>query len=198
MRSGSAQTRTVLGAAGDADVGLGGGGVLEGGGAHEEIFGGAHGELEVALAGGDAFEVEDVVDEADEAVGVAEGDLEHLPHLVGAADERTTTDEAEGGAEAGERGAELVGDGGDELVLHAIEGAALGGVGEGDDDPDGLAGAIAVGLDLGAGDVLDGEGGAVFAPEDLVGDADGGEVLEAVGDGALGFGVLAEPSARVW
>jgi hypothetical protein len=63
-------------------------------------------------------------------------------------------------------------DGGDELVLHAIEGAALGGVGEGDDDANGLEafGLVRVRVDLGASDVLDREAGAVFSPEDLVGD----------------------------
>ncbi len=95
-------------------------------------------ECSSALAAADALEVEDVVDEADEAVGVADGDLEHLLRLLGAGGECAAGEQAERSAERGERRAELVGDGGDELVLHAVEGAALGGVGEGDDDADGL------------------------------------------------------------
>ncbi len=55
-------------------------------------------------------------------------------------------------------------------------------------------------VDLGAGDVFDGEAGAVLAPEDLVGDADGVEVDEAIADGgviggkggAVGAGVMNE------
>ncbi len=113
-------------------------GLLEAGGAAEEVFGGAHGELELGLAAADAFEVEDVVDEADEAVGVADGDFEHLLRFLGAGVEGAAGEQAEGSAEGGERSAEFVGDGGDELVLHAVEGAALGGIGEGDDDADGL------------------------------------------------------------
>ena len=48
---------------------------------------------------------------------------------------------------------------------------------------------VGVGFDLGAGDVLDGEAGAVFAPEDLVGDADGVEMGEAVADGGVFGGI---------
>ena len=43
-------------------------------------------------------------------------------------------DEAQRGAQRRERRAQLVRDGGDELVLHAVERVALGDVGEGDDD----------------------------------------------------------------
>ena len=123
----------------DADVGFEGGGVLETGGALEEGVGGEIGGVELGVAAGDALHVEDVVDELDEPVGVADGDFEHVRYFVGAGLEGAAGDEAEGGAEAGERRAQLVRDGGDELVLHLVEGAALGGVGEGDDDADGLA-----------------------------------------------------------
>ena len=175
--------------------------MLLGDGAAEEVFGAAHGELELGLAGADALEVEDVVDEADEAVGVADGDLEHLLGLLGAGGEGSAGQQAEGSAQGGEGGAELVRDGGDELVLHAVEGAALGGVGEGYDYADCFAGVVAVvgvRVDLGAGYVLDGEAGAVFAPEDFVADANGVAMGEAVADGgvvgrvggAVGAGVL--------
>lgn len=46
-----------------------------------------------------------------------------------------------------------------------------------------------VGFDLGAGYVFDGEAGAVFAPEDFVGDADGVEVEKGFVDGRIGDGV---------
>ncbi len=190
----------------DAGVGLGGARLLQAGGAAEEVFGAAHGGVQFGFAAADALEIEDVVDEADETVGVADGDLEHLLSLLGAGGERAAGEEAEGSANGGERSAELVGDGGDELVLHAVEGAALGGVGEGDDDADcfcsaavGVVG-VELGVDQGAGYVVDGEAGAVLAPEDLVGDTDGVEVGETLADGrvfggeggAIGAGVVDE------
>ncbi len=63
---------------GDAQLGLGSAGLLQSGGAAEEVVGGAHGVVQLCLAGADAFELKDVVDQADEAVGVAGGDVEHL------------------------------------------------------------------------------------------------------------------------
>ena len=144
MRSGSPQTWTSLESHGEADVGFEGGGLLEAGGSLHEGVCRAHHGVELGVAARDALDIEDVVDELDEAVGVADGDLEHVLHFLRARGERSAGDEAERGAEAGERGAELVRDGGDELVLHAVERAALGSVGEGDDDADGLAGVAAV------------------------------------------------------
>ena len=139
--------------------------------------------MKLGFAAADALEIENVVDEADEAVGVADGDVEHLLALFGAGVECAAGEEAECSADGGERGAKLVGDGGDEFVLHAVEGAALGGVGEGDDDAYGFVAAfVGLGFDLGASYVVDGEAGAVFAPEDLVGDADGVEIGEALAD----------------
>ena len=201
MRSGSAQTLTPWELKVMRMLRFGGPGLLQAGGAAEEVVGGAHGVVELGFAGADALELEDVVDQADEAVGVAGGDVEHLLDLFGARVEGASGDEAEGGAERGERSAQLVGDGGDELVLHAVEGAALGGVGEGDDYADGFAGFVCRSadsdLDLRAGDVFDGEAGAVLAPEDLVGDADGVEVADAVLDGALFGGIGSAVGAGV-
>ena len=200
--------------------------------AAEEIADRAHGAVQLGFAGADAFEVEDVVDQAHQAVGVADGDVHHLAHLFGALHERAAGDEAERGAQRGERRAQLVRDGGDELVLHAVERVALGDVGEGDDDADGAAIVVSrqratsllalpdramacsamserasapaelrsrcgsalrlraspsvdAGFDLRAGDVLDGEAGAVLAPEDFVRDADGFAVRERALDGAI-------------
>ena len=183
-----------LGVEGDAELGLGGAGLLQAGGAAEEVVGGTHGVVELGLAGAYALEFEDVVDQPDQAIGVSGGDVEHLAELFRALVEAASGDEAERGAERGERGAQLVGDGGDELVLHAVEGAALGGVGEGDDDAGCLACGLGVvraglkfGLDLnlGAGDVLDREAAAVLAPEDLIRDADGVEIADRLLDGTL-------------
>ena len=98
--------------------------------------------MKLGFAAADALEIKDVVDEADEAVGVADGYLEHLLALLGARGECAAGEEAEGSADGGERRAELVGDGGDELVLHTVQGAALGGVGEGYDDAYGFGFAL--------------------------------------------------------
>ena len=124
----------------DADVGARRAGLLHAGGAAQQVFGAAHGRVQLGLAARDALEVEDVVDQADEAVGVADGDLEHLLRLLGPIRQRAAGKQAERSAQRGERRAQLVGDGGDELVLHAVERAAFGGVGEGDDDAERLAG----------------------------------------------------------
>ena len=91
-----------------------------------EIAEGAAADLEGGAAGLHALEVEDVVDEADEAVGVGDGDAEEVEGLgVDVADD-AGGEQAEGSANAGERGAQLVGDGGDELVLEGVELGALG------------------------------------------------------------------------
>jgi hypothetical protein len=162
---------------GEADVGLLGGGVEELSGALEELGHGAGDGVELGLAGADALEVEDVVDEADESVGVADGDVHHLAHFFGSGVEGAAAEQAEGGTERGERRAELVGDGGDELVLHAVELIALGDVGEGDDDADGTAGLVVAVDDeaFGGGDGSGGGGrerGDVGAGSDV--DGDGG------------------------
>ena len=55
---------------------------MQDGGAAEEVVGGTHGVVQLGLAGADAFQFEDVVDQADEAVGVTGGDVEHLAELL--------------------------------------------------------------------------------------------------------------------
>src|SRR2546430_8701307 len=100
-------------------MGLGSRHLLEAEGTAEEVVGGAHGGVELGFAGADALELEDVVYEANETVGVAGRNLEHVPEFLRTGVERTPGDEAESGAQAGERCAELVRDGGDELILHA-------------------------------------------------------------------------------
>ena len=131
----------ALGVEGDADAGpwrLRG--LLQAGGAAEEVVGGAHGECSSALP--------EPMRSSSRMSLTRRTRRSVLPMAMssiccsfsGAVVEGAAGDEAERGAERGERRAQLVRDGGDELVLHAVEGAALGGVGEGDDDADGLAG----------------------------------------------------------
>ena len=91
-----------------------------------EIAQGAAADLQRRAAGLHALEVEDVVDEADEAVGVGDGDAEEVEGFgVDVADD-AGGEQAERAADAGERRAQLVGDGGDELVLEGVELGALG------------------------------------------------------------------------
>ena len=90
-----------------------------------EIAQGAAANLQGGAAGLHALEVEDVVDEADEAVGVGDGDAEEVECFgVDVADD-AGGEKAEGSADAGERGAEFVRDGGDELVFQGVELGAL-------------------------------------------------------------------------
>ena len=123
---------------GIGDLGHGGGferqmdGVGVGHGGHGvdgllgEIAKGAAADLEGRAAGLHALEIEDVVDEADEAVGVGDGDAEEIEGFgVDVADD-AGGEQAEGSANAGERRAQLVRDGGDELVLEGVELGALG------------------------------------------------------------------------
>ena len=82
-------------------------------------------DLEGSSAGLHAFEVEDVVDEADEAVGVGDGDAEEVLRLGVEGTHDAGGEQAEGAADAGKGSAELVRDGGDELVLEVVEVRAL-------------------------------------------------------------------------
>src|SRR5271170_1994547 len=82
-------------------------------------------DLEGSAAGLHALEVEDVVDEADEAVSVGDGDAEKIEGLgVDVADD-AGGEKTEGSTNAGEGSAQLVGDGGDELVLEGVEFGAV-------------------------------------------------------------------------
>ena len=91
-----------------------------------ELAEGAAANLQRGAAGLHALEVEDVVDEADEAVGVGDGDAEEVERLgVDVADD-AGGEQAERAADAGERRAQFVRDGGDELVFEGVELGALG------------------------------------------------------------------------
>ena len=114
-------------------VGGGGGGELEmdaGGVGHAghgvegllgEVTEGAAADLEGSAAGFHALEVEDVVDQADEAVGVGDGDAEEVLGFGVDVAHDAGREQTEGAADARERGAELVGDGRDELVFDGVE-----------------------------------------------------------------------------
>ncbi len=91
-----------------------------------EVVQGAAADLERGAAGFHALEIEDVVDEADEAVRVGDGDAEEIQGLGVDVTDDAGGEKAKGAADAGQGGAELVRDGGDELVLEGVELRALG------------------------------------------------------------------------
>ena len=139
MRSGSAQTLNAVRRDRDADVGFGGGGLLQAGGAARRSSA-LHmvswsSDLPLEMRSRSRMSLTRRTRRSVLPIAISSiccifsGRERSAPPVT----------QAERGAERGERGAELVRDGGDELVLHAIEGAALGGVGEGDDDADRLA-----------------------------------------------------------
>ena len=78
----------------------------------------------------DAFQIENVVDQADQAVGVGEGDAEQVGGLLIHLAEHARREQAQRSANGGQRRAQLVADGGDELILQAIERIALADVAE--------------------------------------------------------------------
>ncbi len=140
--------------------------------------------IEVQPAAADAFEVEDVVDKAGEAIAVSYGHVHHLRGLFGTSFKDAAGDESESGAQGSEGRAQFVADGGDELILHLLKALAFGHVLEGDDDAGGAAA-----IDERAGYVLNREAGAILAPVDLVTHSDGRVELQAVVDGAIVRGV---------
>jgi hypothetical protein len=87
-------------------------------------------EGEWSAAGLHALEVEDVVDETDEAVGVGDGDAQQIGGLIAHLAEQPVGEQPQRAADGGERSAQLVAYGGDELVLHPVEGVALADVAE--------------------------------------------------------------------
>ena len=66
-----------------ADAGADGGRFHEAGGAGEELVDIAVDGIELELAALNAFKVQDVIDELNEAVAVGDGDVEHLSFFVG-------------------------------------------------------------------------------------------------------------------
>ena len=107
-------------------------------------------------------DVEDVVDQAHDSVGVLDGDRDHAPGLLGRRAQSPALQKAERAADGGQRRAQLVADDRDQLVLDALDLTALTDVLE---DHHG-AGDPALLQERRAG-VFDGEGRAVPAPEDV-------------------------------
>ena len=105
------------------DVGHGGHGF---GGLLEEIAQAAATDVQGGAAGLHSFEIQDVVDEADEPVGVGDSDAQQVLRFGVHGAHQAGGEEAERAADAGERGAQLMRDGGDELVLDGVELGALG------------------------------------------------------------------------
>ncbi len=114
----------------------------------------------------DALEIENVVDQPDEPVGVGDGDLQHPLPLLGNRADQATAQEAERAANGCQRRAELVADGRHELALQAFDGFLVRYVPESQSD---TRHAFLVVQDR-SDDVLDGKRRAISSPEDLVTD----------------------------
>ena len=123
----------------DADVRPRRARLLHAGRAAQQIFGAAHGPVQLRLAARDALEIENVVDQAHQPVGVADRNLQHLLCLLRPIHERAAGEQTQCSTQRGQRRAQLMRDRRDKLVLHAVERAALRRVGEGDDDAKWLA-----------------------------------------------------------
>ena len=78
----------------------------------------------------DALDVEDVVDQPDQAVGVLDRDLDHPPPAFGELADGAAGEQAERAADRRQRRAQLVADDGHELVLHPVDLVAVGDVAE--------------------------------------------------------------------
>ena len=78
-------------------------------------------DLQRGAAGLHALQIKDVVDEADETISIGSGDAEEIEGLGIDVADGAGGEQAERTADAGQRGAQLVGDGRDELVLESVE-----------------------------------------------------------------------------
>ena len=87
---------------------------------------GAASDLQGGASGFHALEVKDVVDKANEAIGIGDCDAEEVLRFGVYVADDTGGEQAEGSANAGEGSAQLVGDGGDEFVFEGVELGAMG------------------------------------------------------------------------
>ena len=131
------------------------------------------------------LQVEDVVDQPAEAIGVGERDVEHALPFGRRIAEQAGAEEPDGAADGGQRRAQFVADGGDEFVFHPLDGQPLADVAEGDDD----AGRGTEGVDDGAGGVFDRDRDIVDAQEVAAAGADA-RVEPGAADAALIEGQL--------
>ncbi len=78
----------------------------------------------------DPLEIENVVDQANQPVGVGEGDAQQVGGFFVGFAENAGGEQPQSPADGSERRAQLVADGGDEFVLQPVEGVALADVAE--------------------------------------------------------------------
>ncbi len=94
-------------------------------------FGQLHGAEGERLASAlDSLQVENVVDQAHQAVGVGDGDAQQIGGLFVGLAENAGGEQSQRPADGGERRAQFVTDRGDELVLELVQGIALADVAE--------------------------------------------------------------------
>ncbi len=82
------------------------------------------------LAGLDSLQIEDVVDEPHQTIGIGDGDLQHPLPLFGDRTEQPAAQQTERSANGSQRGAQLVADRRDELALQPLDGPPFGDVAE--------------------------------------------------------------------
>jgi hypothetical protein len=184
MRSGSARTTPGAGSRLEPDTGGIGDGAQQLDGLRHQVADLAVAPRHLHAAGLHALDVQDVVDQPDEPVGVRDGDVEHPLALIGDRPHRAAGEQAERAPDRRQRRAQLVRDDRHELVPEPLGLPSRGDVGE---DDHGALHASAL-HDRRAG-VLDREARAVLAPEDLIGDAQDLAVAERRVDRALLDGV---------
>ncbi len=91
----------------------------------ELVSKGAWLQVELHLAGFELVHVQQIVDQVAEALAVVLGDAQHGAHTLRYRAEGSAVDQAERAGDGGERGAQLVADGGDELALEALDAFGL-------------------------------------------------------------------------
>src|SRR5258706_5948399 len=116
------------------------------------------------LAGADPFQIEDVVNETDETIGIADCDLQHPFPLLLEWAEQPAAKEAKCSTNGREGRSELVTDRRNELALESFDGAALGHIAENHHRP--TLGSVFIEHRFGG--VLDGKARTIQPPEGVV------------------------------
>ena len=73
----------------------------------------------------DALQIENVVDEPDQAIGVGEGDAQQVGGLFVGLAQNSGAEQSQRATDGGERRAQLMAHGGDEFIFHPVESVAL-------------------------------------------------------------------------
>src|SRR3990167_1596719 len=148
-------------------------------------------QVEDHLAGNQLVHVQEVVDQQAQALTVLLGDLEHRGHACRHRAEGATVDQAEGATDGGQRSAQFVADGGDEVALQLLDALVLGDVVEDGYSTDlaAIDGVQGVGIHRDKAYRLPGQHDAVFLVADVLAGqgAQQGSLLGA--DGELGVGI---------